>query len=278
MAELEARLDPAVIARVHRSAFVRLGAVRRLKRPGKGALTLVLEDEVEVQVGPNYTRACGRRWNAPSQRTTSDRHVRLRGESWERGGRAARRPPPWTGAPLMNPSHLAAALIAMLGLAGPASSGTPADRIPAPGGEVVITDAKARAAYDRWRYAPARRAGDYVYISGVVIARAADGPHTPDTFAAAAREGFGRIRALLAGFGLTFDDVVMVNSFHDWSAPEFRGDRLAQFEAFNAVKDEYMKGVHPAWTAVGTSGLISPQGIVEVQMIAYAPQRRRETR
>ena len=57
MSELEARLDPAVIPRVHRSAFVRLDAVRRLKRPGKGALTLVLEDEVEVQVGPNYTRA-----------------------------------------------------------------------------------------------------------------------------------------------------------------------------------------------------------------------------
>lgn len=147
--------------------------------------------------------------------------------------------------------------------------------IPAPGGEVVIAGARGQTAYDQWHYAPARRAGDYVYISGVVIARADEGPYTGETFKVSAREGFERIRTLLAGFGLGFDDVVMINSFHDWSAKEFGGDRLAQFVAFGTVKDEFMTGVHPAWTAVGTSGLISPDGIVEVQMIAYAPQRRR---
>jgi DNA-binding LytR/AlgR family response regulator len=57
MAELETRLDPAVMLRVHRSAFVRLTAVRRVRRPGKGLITLVLDDEVEVQVGPNYARS-----------------------------------------------------------------------------------------------------------------------------------------------------------------------------------------------------------------------------
>ncbi len=159
----------------------------------------------------------------------------------------------------------------------PVMGQTIVERIPAPGGEVVIAGT-GRAAYDKWHYAPARRAGDYVYISGVVIAREADGPRTAETFKTAARAGFARIAALLAGFGLSFDDVVMVNSFHDWTAPEFGGDRLAQFVAFGAVKDEYMRGVHPAWTAVGTSGLINPDGIVEVQMIAYAPQRRRAKR
>jgi len=38
------------------------------------------------------------------------------------------------------------------------------------------------------------------------------------------------------------------------------------------VKEEFMGAApHPAWTAVGTSGLIRENGIVEVQMIAYAP-------
>lgn len=152
-------------------------------------------------------------------------------------------------------------------------AGQPVERIATPGGEVVITDASGHAAYHRWHYAPARRAGDYVYISGVVIGRDPGGPQTVEAFQADARAGFERIRAMLAAFGLDFTDVVMVNSFHDWSAPEFGGDRLAQFKAFSAVKDEFMTGVHPAWTAVGTSGLISPDGIVEVQMIAYAPQR-----
>lgn len=169
-------------------------------------------------------------------------------------------------------------LIAASCLAAPAVAQSSVGRIPAPGGEVVITDAKARTAYEKWHYAPARRAGDYVYVSGVVIAREPAGPYTPDSFKAAARSGFARIGAQLAAFGLTFDDVVMVNSFHDWSAPEFGGDRFAQFQAFGAVKDAFMAGVHPAWTAVGTSGLISPEGIVEVQMIAYAPQKRRPKR
>lgn len=57
MAELEAQLDPSRMLRVHRSAFVRLGAVRSVRRPGKGAITLVLEDDVEVQVGPNYIKS-----------------------------------------------------------------------------------------------------------------------------------------------------------------------------------------------------------------------------
>lgn len=154
----------------------------------------------------------------------------------------------------------------------------PVERIQTPGGEVVITDTSGQAAYRRWHYAPARRAGDYVYISGVVIGRDPGGPQTVEAFQADARAGFERIRALLAAFGLGFGDVVMVNSFHDWSAPEFGGDRLAQFMAFSAVKDEFMTGVYPAWTAVGTSGLISPDGIVEVQMIAYAPQRESATK
>jgi hypothetical protein len=70
------------------------------------------------------------------------------------------------------------------------------------------------------------------------------------------------------------DDVVMINTYHDWSAPEFQGDRMAQFTAFRKVKAEYMPAPDPDCTAVGTSGLIREAGIVEVQMIAYAPQRK----
>jgi len=35
-----------------------------------------------------------------------------------------------------------------------------------------------------------------------------------------------------------------------------------------------MGAPHPAWTAVGTSGLLAPNGVVEIQMIAYVPQTR----
>jgi enamine deaminase RidA (YjgF/YER057c/UK114 family) len=146
-------------------------------------------------------------------------------------------------------------------------------RIPTPGGEVILTTLAEHTAYDEWDYEPARRAGDYVYVSGVVVARQPEGPRTPGTFKDATRRAFTTLRARLLALGADFADVVLINSYHDWSAPEFHGDRIAQFTAFREVKAEFMPALHPAWTAVGTSGLIREAGIVEVQMIAYAPLR-----
>ena len=54
MTELERRLDPRVMVRVHRSHMVRIGAVTGIERPGKGSLRLVLSDGANLQVGPNY--------------------------------------------------------------------------------------------------------------------------------------------------------------------------------------------------------------------------------
>jgi enamine deaminase RidA (YjgF/YER057c/UK114 family) len=146
-------------------------------------------------------------------------------------------------------------------------------RIATPGGEVVFSTPAEHTAYDDWNYAPARWSGDYVYVSGVVVARQPDGPRTPETFKDATRLAFATLRARLQALGADFADVVMINSYHDWSAPEFHGDRMAQFTAFREVKAEFMPAPHPAWTAVGTSGLIREAGIVEVQMIAYVPLR-----
>jgi enamine deaminase RidA (YjgF/YER057c/UK114 family) len=144
--------------------------------------------------------------------------------------------------------------------------------LPSPGGQIAIVPSE-QTDYDDWKYAPARRAGDYVYVSGTVVIRPANVATTPETFKAQTRLVFQRLRERLQALGADFGDVVMINSFHDWSAPEFHGDRKAQFDAFNSVKEEFMGAFpHPAWTAVGTSGLIRTDGIVEVQMIAYAPQ------
>lgn len=56
MSGLQGRLDPGQLARVHRSAFVRLALVESVKRLGKGLIALVLPDGSEVHVGPNYTQ------------------------------------------------------------------------------------------------------------------------------------------------------------------------------------------------------------------------------
>jgi enamine deaminase RidA (YjgF/YER057c/UK114 family) len=109
---------------------------------------------------------------------------------------------------------------------------TPAQiRIPTRGGEVILSTPAEHTAYDEWNHAPARRAGDYVYVSGVVVARQPEGPRTPETFKDATRRTFATLRARLQALGADFADVVIIDSYRDWSAPEFHGDRMAQFTA-----------------------------------------------
>jgi two-component system LytT family response regulator len=57
MGALEERLDPAVVMRVHRSAFVSPAAVRGFSRLGKGLIALTLVNDHVVPVGPSYTKA-----------------------------------------------------------------------------------------------------------------------------------------------------------------------------------------------------------------------------
>jgi enamine deaminase RidA (YjgF/YER057c/UK114 family) len=165
--------------------------------------------------------------------------------------------------------------LAALTLATPALAQEPfPQKLPSAGGYVVIPSAPYQRAYDELKFAPARRAGDWLYISGVVAGPRAGEGKDITAYKAQVRRAFGLIRGLLAAEGLTFADVTMVNTFHVWDGPSFAGTKAEQFAAFSAVKDEFMPPPHPAWTAVGTTGLLGDGGVVEIQMIAYAPQAR----
>ena len=143
-------------------------------------------------------------------------------------------------------------------------------KLPAPGGEVVLPDEGAKKAHDEWRYAAARRVGDMIYVSGVIVNRRPnEGPDTA-AFKEQTRRALTRLRTILEAAGTDFQHVAMINSFHVWQGPNFAGSRDEQFAAFEAVIDEFMKPPYPAWTAVGTTGLLSDGGIVEVQLIAKA--------
>jgi enamine deaminase RidA (YjgF/YER057c/UK114 family) len=158
--------------------------------------------------------------------------------------------------------------------AGAAQAQTYPLHVPAAGGEVILPAEGDKRAYDAYRYAAVRRAGDFLYVSGVIVNRR-DGEGTDaEAFKAQVRRAFKRLEAGLKASGAGFADVVMINSFHVWQGPNFSGTRDEQFAAFGAVKDEFMPAPHPAWTAVGTTGLLSDGGIVEVQLIAYAPLKK----
>lgn len=164
---------------------------------------------------------------------------------------------------------------ALLLSSGTAHSGEPAKWpmvIPAPHGSVILPDENAKWAYDNFRYAAVRRVDDTLYISGVVI-----GPHEGEKRDAAAfkqqiHRGFQRLQAILQSAGATFADVVMINSFHVWEGPNFEGTKDQHFALFEEVADTYLKPPYPAWTAVGTTGLLGTNSVVEVQLIAHVPK------
>jgi enamine deaminase RidA (YjgF/YER057c/UK114 family) len=147
-------------------------------------------------------------------------------------------------------------------------------KLPTPGGEVILTDEGDKSAHDNWRYAAARRVGDMVYVSGVVVHRMPNEGKDVAAFKVQTRRALERLRKILEASGTDFQHVVMINSFHVWQGPDFAGGRDEQFAAFEAVIDEFMKPPYPAWTAVGTTGLLGTNGIVEVQLIAKVADRK----
>jgi enamine deaminase RidA (YjgF/YER057c/UK114 family) len=162
---------------------------------------------------------------------------------------------------------LAISTIALASVAGAADEKYPI-KLPAPGGEVVLPDAGAKKAHDEWRYSAARRDGDTLYISGVIVNRNKGEGNDVAAFKVQTRRALERLRVILEAAGSDFQHVVMINSFHVWQGPNFAGTRDEQFQAFEDVIGEFMKAPYPAWTAVGTTGLLSDGGIVEVQLIA----------
>jgi two-component system LytT family response regulator/two-component system response regulator AlgR len=53
---MEARLDPNVFIRVHRSALVRIDRIGSIRRPGYGRFSLLLTSGEEVPVGRTYVK------------------------------------------------------------------------------------------------------------------------------------------------------------------------------------------------------------------------------
>lgn len=142
-------------------------------------------------------------------------------------------------------------------------------RLPSSGGETIIPSAGWQGSYDSIQYAPARRVGDTLYVSGAIVGRGESEGTDAAAFEVQVRRAFRQLDETLKAAGATFDDVAMINSFHVWEGPDFTGGRMEQIEIINRVKAEYIKGPHPAWTAVGTTGLLAPRGIVEIQLIAH---------
>lgn len=109
-------------------------------------------------------------------------------------------------------------------------------------------------------YADAVVSNGVVYMSGLPVYLA---PGETDMEKAFTR-AFETLGKTLIRAGVTWDDVVQVNSVHT--------DVNAQIDAMVKVRNRYMMGKAPAWTAVGTNGLLQPGGIAEITLVAHVPR------
>ena len=126
---------------------------------------------------------------------------------------------------------------------------------------VMPTNARQRAFQEQLGYADAIVVDGIVYVSGVP-AYLAPGETDP---AIAYRRAFTTIGATLGRAGVSFDDVVSMTTYHT--------DPVAQIEVFAKVKSEFIKGPPPAWSAIGTTALLQPGGLVEIAVVAHVPKK-----
>lgn len=132
----------------------------------------------------------------------------------------------------------------------------------------VIVPPGWEQAYDGLHYAPAVRAGDFLFLSGVV----AGYPDENDTDEAAAyARAFDAIGHVLEASGAGWEHVVELETFHT--------DLPAQINAFAAVKDRYIAAPYTTWTAIDVDRLFPDLGLVEIKVTAYlgAPRKLEET-
>ncbi|KAB7623331.1 RidA family protein [Alkalilimnicola sp. S0819] len=136
-------------------------------------------------------------------------------------------------------------------------------------GEVIAGKAKPRGRFPHYK-----RAGDFIFVSGTSSRR-------PDnTFEGVEVDELGttsldiraqtiavleNIRAILEAAGSSLDDVVEVSSYLV---------NMNDFGGYNQVYGEYFGYDGPARTTVAVHQLPHPHLLIEIKVVAYAPQSR----
>ena len=126
-------------------------------------------------------------------------------------------------------------------------------------GDIVVPlQLEQRREQEDWGYADAVIDGDHIWLSGVVA-----GLRPGETLAdqeAAYDRAFQRIGDVLERSGASFDGIVELTTFHT--------DLPAQIDGFKRVKNRYIRGPYPAWTAIDVDRLVPDRGLVEIKIVA----------
>ena len=123
---------------------------------------------------------------------------------------------------------------------------------------MIVVPENWQGAYD-FGYAPAIRVGEWVIISG--IPAGGNGSYEDKI-----RGMYKRAQQLLEASGATFADVVELTSFHLESKDSAQFG--AEFQKYMPIHKEFFGDHRPAWTAVGTTALLSGSAVVETRFVA----------
>lgn len=146
-------------------------------------------------------------------------------------------------------------------------------QIPTRDGMVVIP-AALEADVAQFHYAPARRVGDFVILSGVVACNRRTEPMDEAAFCDALREVFRQIERLLLACDAQLDDVVELQMFHVFGSDRLALDKAGQLAAIARVRDEFFGAPYPAAVELGVADLNPDGGLVEIKATAFAPRNR----
>lgn len=127
-----------------------------------------------------------------------------------------------------------------------------------------IIPASHQETYETLQFAPAVRAGDMVYLSGVIAALKEGEAGTDAEYATATEEAFEEISAVLKEAGGTVADIVDITSYHV--------DFQKHLGPMMGVKAKWLPKPYPAWTLIGITSLYNPLGFVEIKVNAHVPR------
>ncbi|MEZ5894676.1 MAG: Rid family hydrolase [Parvularculaceae bacterium] len=147
--------------------------------------------------------------------------------------------------------------------------------VPGPhGGAAYYANAEQKKQQDGFGYAAAYRAGDFVYISGVVAGSPDGEPLDREAFKERLRATFREADANFKAAGASLEEVIDITSFHVWDSRLYPGGKFDHLSAVAEVKREFMPLPDPTWTAIGISELVPDNDIIEIRMIAYSPKKK----
>jgi len=124
--------------------------------------------------------------------------------------------------------------------------------------------------YERLTFAPAVRAGKYLWVSGFTGRRyEPEPPGFPQGVVDQAQEAYGRLGEVLRAAGATPADVVKtVDYISPGGVENYRGTR--------GVREEFFRGAYPASTGIVVHRLLHPEALVEVEMLALLEGERQD--